>query len=109
MTTILREQEEPSRATKNVIMIVSGLAVLVLGLIFVQYGISGLNTPYTCPANQPSCTTTAYVPQFAATFGGFSMILLGSGIFIFRGKFNAAKGIAFGVIVAAIIIAIFLT
>ncbi len=110
---ILKEQWEEAQSSraisrKNLILTLSGLVILALGLFLVQYGWQGLSTPHSCPANQLGCTTTAYVPQLFETFGGFSMVLLGSGLLILRGRFSASKGIAFGVVIVSVIIAIIL-
>jgi hypothetical protein len=100
------EHELPSqnrKFSKDTLKIILGIIIVVFGVSIGLYGLQGLNTPHSCPAQLPNCTTTAYPFQIASTYGGFSLVILGSAMLLLRGQIRASRVVSFGTIVAIVL------
>lgn len=62
----------------SIIFLISGIALLALGLLFLGIGIDGLRTPIPCSSNGcPSIFSVTYARYWNEIYAGVAMILLG--------------------------------
>ena len=68
---------------KRRVLLVTGVAFVAIGVIFVALGLNGLYFPISCPISGcPSITSSYYAPYWYEIYVGVAMIVLGVGMII---------------------------